>query len=101
VTYAPAINKIASPAPAKGHRLVDTASGGDVPFAACACFAARREASGNDRPGLSKRGDAYDLRRAPAAASNGCVTVASNARFRAARQSRQSFAPGTGVRPQI
>jgi hypothetical protein len=92
---------MATPATARGHRPVDTPSGAKAPFAACACFAARREASDNDRPGLSKRGDARELRRAPAAASNGCVTVASKARFRAERQSGHSFAPATGVPPQI
>jgi hypothetical protein len=38
---------------------------------------------------------------APAAASSGCVTVAANARLRAAAQSRQTFAPGGHSLAQI
>src|ERR1700719_4311778 len=73
----------------------------------CACapsaiFAARRPAFGIEWLGLRSRDLAVaNPLAAPAAANSGLVTVASKARWRAALQSRHSFAPGRLVCSQI
>jgi len=63
-----------------------TASDRAAEFAAALVAGRRRVGRGANR-GLPTLGT-------PAAANSGCVTVAANARFRAAAQSRHSFAPG-------